>query len=207
MSTKTKQTSDLRKITVTAIMSALGFVLMYIGDMFKIPLMPSFLKVDISELPALITAFAFGPAWGVGVCALKNIIHLLFFFGNSSGIGELANFLLGVPYVLVAGLVYKIHHDRKHAFIGALLGDAAMAVAAFFINWLIVYPLYIKVMHIPLEAILNEYANILPSVDSTWKAILALNVPFTFIKGLLSVVITFAIYHNISPILKGKKIN
>ena len=29
--------------------------------------------------------------------------------------------------------------------------------------------------------------------------------PFTFIKGMLSVIITFLIYKKLSPLLKGKK--
>lgn len=207
MASKKQKTGDLRKMTVTAIMSALGFVLMFLGDSIEIPFMPSFIKLDFSELPALITAFAFGPLWGVGVCALKNIIHLLFFFGHSAGIGELANFLLGFPFVAVAGLVYKKHHDRKHALIGALSGDFVMAAATFVVNLFLIYPLYINIMHFPLEAIMAEYQKVMPSMDSMWKAILAFNVPFTFIKGLFSVIITFVIYHNLSPILKGRKIN
>ena len=183
-------------------LTAVAVILQYIE--IGIPIMPGFIKLDFSELPALITAFAFGPLWGIGVCALKNVIHLLFFFGHSAGIGELANFLLGVPFVAVAGLVYKIRHDRKHALIGAVAGDFAMAASTFFVNLLLIYPLYINIMHFPLEAIMAEYHKVLPSMDSMWKAILAFNVPFTFVKGMISVIITMLIYKPLSPILKGR---
>ena len=198
--------NKLRKMTVTAIMAAMGFVLMMIGDYIPVPLMPSFIKIDLSELPALITSFAFGPLWGIAVCLIKNLVHMILFFSNSYGIGDLINFLMGIPFVAVAGIVYKYKHDRKSAFIGALAGDFAMAAACFLINLFIAYPLYMKVMGLTPDMILGMYQAVVPSVDTFAKGILLFNVPFTFIKGLISVVITFVIYHKLSPILKGKKI-
>ena len=56
--------SQTRKITVTAMLSAVSFLLMFIE--FSIPMIiPSFVKMDISDLPALIGAFALGPVYGV----------------------------------------------------------------------------------------------------------------------------------------------
>lgn len=201
MGKSVQRTNSIRKITVTAIMSAMAAVLMFIE--VSIPIIPSFIKLDISELPALITSFAFGPFWGVLVCLLKNLIHLP--ASQTSGIGEISNFLLGAVFVAVAGLFYKYRHNRKSAFVGSLAGSLAMAVAAMFVNLFIVYPIYTKIL-IPEEVILGMYQAILPSVDSLWKAILIFNVPFTFAKGLISVIITFIIYHKLSPILKGKKV-
>lgn len=197
MNTKKK---NLRMIAVTAIMSALSAVLMFVD--FSIPIMPSFIKLDVSDLPALITSFAFGPVCGVAVCLVKNLVHL--FVTSTFGVGELSNFILGAIFVFVAGMFYKRHHNRKYALIGAMAGDLAMAVLCFFVNLLFVYPIYIKLM-LPEEAILGMYRAILPSVDSLWKAILIFNVPFTFVKGLISVAITFIVYPKLSPILKGKK--
>lgn len=187
-------------ITVVAIMSALSAVLMFIE--VSLPIIPSFIKLDISELPALITSFAFGPVYGVLVCLLKNLIHLP--FTTTFCVGELSNFIHGAVFVLVAGLFYKYRHNRKFAFIGAVAGDFAMAAMSFFINFFLVYPIYMKLL-LPEEAILGMYRAILPSVDSLWKAILIFNVPFTFVKGLLSVGITFAVYPKLSPLMKGKK--
>ncbi|MBQ7548101.1 MAG: ECF transporter S component [Clostridia bacterium] len=189
----------IRKLTVTAIMSALSFGLMFIE--FSIPIMPAFIKLDISDLPALITSFAYGPVYGVVVCLIKNLIHMT--ISKSLFIGELSNFLLGSVFVFIAGLFYRIRRDRKFAFIGAMVGDLAMAAFCLFINLYIIYPLYVRFM-MPEEAILGMYRAILPSVDSLWKAILIFNVPFTFAKGLISVAITFVIYHKLSPLLKGK---
>ena len=193
------RTSMIRKLTVTAIMSALAYALMMIE--ISVPFMPAFIKFDVSELPALITSFAFGPQYGVIVCLIKNILHLP--TSSTQFVGELSNFLMGAVFVFIAGLFYKVKKNRTYAFIGSMVGNLAMAAACFAINLYITYPIYMKIL-IPEEAILGMYQAILPSMDSIWKSILVFNVPFTFAKGLVSVVITFLVYRKLSPILKGK---
>lgn len=203
MNTKVERTkvNRVRMITVTGIMSAFATVLMFLD--FSVPIIPSFIKLDVSELPALITSYAFGPICGVAVCLVKNLIHL--FATSTMGVGELSNFIHGAVFVFVAGMFYKHRHNRKFAFIGAVSGDVAMAALSFFINYFFVYPIYIKVLGMPEPAILGMYQAILPSVDSLAKAILIFNVPFTFVKGMISVGITFSTYPKLSPILKGRK--
>ena len=48
-----------RNLAVTAMLSAVAFILMYLE--IAIPIMPSFIKFDFSDLPAVIAAFALGP--------------------------------------------------------------------------------------------------------------------------------------------------
>ena len=55
--------TKVRYITVTAMLSAVAFVLMYLE--IAIPIMPSFIKFDFSDLPALLGSFALGPVCGV----------------------------------------------------------------------------------------------------------------------------------------------
>ena len=196
---ETTRKIDVRKLAVTAVMGAVAAVLMFIS--FSVPLMPSFIKLDLSELPALIASFALGPVSGVAVCFIKNLVNLP--FTTSSCVGELCNFLLRAAFVLPAGLLYKKLNGRKGALIGSLVGAAAMAVLSLPINYFITYPFYAVFM--PMEAILNLYQLINPAVENLFQALLWFNVPFTFIKGLLSVAITFLIYKKISPILKGNK--
>lgn len=199
VSNSRNRVSYIRKLTVTAIMSAMSLALMMID--FPVPIMPSFIKFDVSELPALITAYAFGPLYGVLVCLLKNALHMP--MSSTQFVGELSNFLMGAVFVLIAGLFYKIKKNRTNALIGALVGNLAMAVACFLVNYFITYPIYMKIL-LPEEALLGMYQAILPSMDSIWKSILVFNVPFTFVKGLANVLITFLIYSRLSPLLKGK---
>ena len=52
------KTTNIRKLTGTAMLGAVAAVLMYME--FPIPIMPSFVKLDVSELPALLAAYAYG---------------------------------------------------------------------------------------------------------------------------------------------------
>ena len=191
--------SRIRKLVMTALLSALATVLMFVS--FSVPFVPSFIKLDLSELPALIAAFSMGPLSGVAVCLVKNLVNLLFTY--SMGVGELCNFLLGVAFVLPAGLIYKKRNDRKGALIGALTGALTMGVISIFINYYLVYPVYAKLL-MSMDVILGMYQAINPKVSNLWQALCFFNAPFTFVKGLISVAITFLIYKRISPLIKGK---
>lgn len=193
-----KTMNQTRKIAVTAILAAMSTALMFLE--FPIPaLIPGFIKMDFSELPALIASFSMGPLCGVTVCLVKNLVHLP--FTMSGGVGELANFILSSSFVLTAGLVYKHKKTRSGAFLGSLLGAFIMAAISVPSNYFVVYPIYEKLM--PMEAIIGAYQAILPSVKTLLQALLIFNTPFTFVKGMLSVIITFFIYKKISPIIKG----
>ena len=192
--------NNLKAVTVTAIMGAIGFLLMFLE--FPIPaLIPGFIKMDFSEIPAIITTFALGPVWGVLVCLIKNILHL--FDSSSGGVGELANFLLGSIYVFTAGMIYRSNKTRKGAFFGALLGAALMAILSVPINYFITYPVYAAFM--PMEAIVAMYQAILPAANTLLKALVIFNLPFTFIKGMIDTVFCFIVYKKLSPILKIDK--
>ena len=121
---KTEKRVNVRYLTVTAMLSAVAYILMFLD--FSVPFMPAFIKMDLSELPALIGSFAMGPLCGVVVCLIKNVLHL--FITTTGGVGELSNFILGVAFVLPAGLIYKHKKNRKSALIGSLTGAAFMGI-------------------------------------------------------------------------------
>ena len=178
-------------------LTALAEILMILD--FSLPmLIPFFVKMDFSELPALIASFVISPLAGVTVCLLKNVIHL--FFTSTGGIGELCNFLLGAMLVFPAGLIYKQIKTRKGAVIACLVGCVVMAVISAPINYYISYPVYLKFMG--LEDIISEYQKLNPAVSNLWDALIWFNAPFTFVKGLLVSVITFIIYKPLSNALK-----
>lgn len=192
--------SSVRNLTVTAMLGAVASVLMFIS--FSVPLMPSFIKLDFSELPALLAAFALGPWHGVAVCLIKNLVNVP--FTTTGGVGELSNFLLGACFVIPAGLIYQRHKSRGAAIGGATLGALCMAVASVFTNYFVIYPIYAE-LFIPMETILDLYRAINPGVKNLWQALICFNLPFTFLKGMCSVAIAFVIYKPLSPILKGRR--
>lgn len=193
----TAKNTNIWKMTMTAMLSAIAFVLMFLE--FSVPVMPPFIKMDFSELPALLGAFAMGPVSGVMICLIKNLMHLL--MSTTGGVGELSNFFLGACFVLPAGLVYQKWKGKKSAVLGALAGAVLMAGVSIISNYYIVYPFYYNFMS--RDAVLQAYQAIFPGVKNILECLVIFNAPFTLVKGLLSVVLTMFIYKPLSPFLKG----
>lgn len=194
--------SKTHKLVVTAMLSAVATVLMFLD--FSIPvLIPAFVKMDISELPALLASFSLGPVYGIVVCLLKNLFNLLF-HGSTGGIGELCNFLLGATFAGVAGMVYAHHKTRKNALVAAVSGAVAMAVVSVPVNYFISYPVYAALFG-GLDNIIAAYQAIRPGVNGLLECLLVFNAPFTLLKGAIDCLLCFLIYKPLSPILHGKK--
>lgn len=204
-------------------LTALAVALQYIE--FPIPIMPPFIKLDFSDLPALIGAVMFGPMAGIIIQLLKNVIH--FAASNSMFIGEISNFFLGATFAGTAGLLYNVLtgkpifakkkgddgptvtacslQPKNRPLIGMMLagiiGALLSGIVALPLNLYVIYPIYYKAV-MPQEAILGMYQALLPSVKSMAQAIIIFNVPFTIVKNLISVVVTVAIYKPITKIQK-----
>ena len=190
---------SVRFIAMTAMLSAVAFILMFLD--FNVPIMPFFIKMDISELPALVGTFAFGPVCGVLICLIKNLLHL--FITTTGGVGELSNFLLGASMVLVAGIIYERKKTKMTATIAVLVGALVMGVISIPINLFITYPVYYNFM--APEAVLEAYQIILPSMKSILQCLIVFNAPFTFVKGLICALLAMLIYKPLSPIIKGNR--
>ena len=193
---KENTNKKIRLITGTAMLTAVAVGLQYIE--IAIPIMPSFIKLDFSDLPELIGAFAYGPLAGVLIALLKNLIHLA--VSQSGFVGELSNFLLGAVFSLTAGLVYKHKKTKGKAVLAGVIASIVMAL-----NYFVIYPLYYNVLGFPEVAVLQMYQLILPKTKNILQALFIFNLPFTFVKGLISVLVSMLIYKPLSPVLKGRK--
>ena len=199
----TKSTLRVRNLVVTAMLSAVAAVLMMLS--FSLPmLIPGFVKMDVSELPALLAAFSMGPAWGVLVCLLKNLLNLIVAGTTTAGVGELCNFLLGAAFVASAGLVYQRNKTLRGAVVASLLGAAVMAVVSLPVNYFVIYPVYSN-LYGGMDLIIEAYQALRPDVNGLLECLLIFNTPFTLVKGLLSSVLAFVVYKPLSPMLHGRK--
>lgn len=200
---KTNSSIKVRNIAVTAMLSAIAFILMYLE--FAVPVMPGFIKFDFSDLPALLGSFALGPVYGIIICLIKNVLHLT--VSQSMFVGELSNFILGVAFVVPAGLIYQHKKSKKNAIIGGIVGAVFMGVFSIVSNYYVVYPVYYNFM--PKDTIIQAYDVISSNLfhvhmTGILQCLVCFNLPFTVLKGLINVLITRSIYKPLSPILKGK---
>lgn len=197
---KSRKTAVLsvRTISMTAILSAVAYLLAFVE--FPAPLSPSFARMDLSDFPALIGAFAFGPLSGLLVELVKNTLQLM--TTSTGGIGEIANFLMGASYVVTAGFIYNRHKTKKTALVACVLASVVMGIAAALANYFILLPLFESFM--PLDQLISSFAEFLPFIHTKLDVVLFNALPFNILKGLVIGGFTMLTYKRLAPILKGR---
>lgn len=190
---------NVRMLTMTAVLSAIAFVLAYFE--FPVPLSPSFARMDLSDLPALIGAFAYGPVSGVLIELVKNALQLL--TSSTGGIGELANFIMGSSFVVAAGLIYKHHKTKKTAILACLIASVIMGVVATVVNYFILLPVFEAFM--PLDQLIASFGEFMPFIKTKLDVVLFNAFPFNLLKGIGISIVTMLLYKRHTPILKGRQ--
>jgi riboflavin transporter FmnP len=172
-----EKTSKLVKISL---LSAIAIILMY----FEFPIIPAFswLKIDLSDVPALIGAFGFGPIAGVLIELVKNLLIPLIKGSQTGLVGEFANFLVGAALVLPAGFIYNRNRSKRNAILGMVLGTVSIEIVGILANVYILLPAYGMKMD---SAALMQYVT------------LGL-LPFNGIKAVLVSVLTYILYKRVS---------
>ena len=173
---------NTKNISRIGALSAAAFILQLLGSVIGLKV-GGFLEIEISDLPALIGTFAMGPAAGVIIELVKNILHCAI---TSTGfVGEFANFVVNGVFVLVAGLIYKRVRTRRGAALGMTAAVFAMTAAGIVTNLYIMLPLY------------------MPTADFGTKLSLVLSMitPFNLCKGAALSLITFLSYKKLKPII------
>ena len=201
--TNTKKLLTTRNMVAIAMMSTIATVIYYLD--FPVPLMPGFIKLDLSNVISLLAGFSMGPVAGVIVCLIKNLVQLLLKgMGTTMGIGNIFDFVTSASFVLVAALIYNKNKTKKNAAVGCIIGTIIFTLISLPLNYFIVYPIYFKAFGGE-AAILGMYQEIMPGVKNTFSALCIFNLPFTFVKGVICSLITILIYKPLSPVIKGGK--
>lgn len=186
---------NIRRMVWGALLSGLATVLMYVDTV--VPVFPSFLKMDLSDVPALIGAFAWGPGNGVAIEAVKNLLHCA--ASSSAGVGEMANFVMGSALVLPAGLIYRANKTKTGALIGMAAGVATMTATAAILNGTVLIPLYSN--FVPIDTLISMAGAAIPAIEDVPSLVIYGIVPFNLLKGTIVSISTFWLYKRISPLL------
>jgi riboflavin transporter FmnP len=179
------------RITYIAVFTALAYVL-YLFDFSILPGTPvSFLKIDFSNTFVMIAGFSLGPVAGVIVGVLKEVIHALT-VGNTAFVGELANILFVLPYMLIPAIVYKKHKGIKTVIITLLLGCVAQCIVSIPVNYFLNFPAF-------MYAFGGSWKSGMDLFVSVWYwAVL-----FNLIKTLLISAAVLIIYKPLSNLIKA----
>ena len=193
-----KKTLGTREITTIACLAAVASILF----LLEIPVV-LFYKLDFSNLPALLAMFSMGPLAGTLTLAIKSLIGLL--HSSSQGVGELADFLMGLAMILPAGLIYQHNKTRRGALIGMAVGGLCATLAGVLSNLYLLIPFYAAVYGMPVEQIIAMGQAIVPSIHTAWEFVLVITAPFNLLKWTAICVVGWVLYKPLSPILHGRR--
>jgi riboflavin transporter FmnP len=181
---KQKITTD--KMIVMSLFSSISLLLMYLN--FSLPIFPSFLKIDLADLPILLLGIIYNPKIAVLASLTKNILHIP--FSTSLGIGEFINFLISIFYTYSFFVLSK-KMNIKPAFIINILLTCSFALL---INLYIMFPLYECFLNIKMDSIITFSSNINPFISNIKTYLLFIIFPFNLIKFSLVSILAYLIY-------------
>lgn len=205
-----KRTGDTERILSTRKMAMIGMfsaiaAILHIMD-FALPFIaPPFYKLDFSELPALIGAYAFGPFAGVMIEFLKILLKLIFKGTSTAFVGDLANFAVGCSFILPASIIYDFNKKKKTAILSCVVGTIVLTVFGTMFNALYLIPAFSALYGLGIEEIIAMGTSINKGITDLTSFVIIAVAPLNLIKGSVVSLITLLVYKKISPILKSRK--
>ncbi|MFD1862604.1 ECF transporter S component [Planococcus sp. FY231025] len=162
----------LQSMIAIGMLSSISFILMLFN--FPLPALPAFLKVDFSDVPALIAAITMGPVAGILVAFFKNVLDWLF-AGSPTGVpvGHMANFATSILFILPVYAIYRKFSNKKGMAFGLAAGTVSMALGMSLLNYLVFLPMYTYFLNMPAQTGSALFGTIVLGI-----------LPFNLIKGL-----------------------
>lgn len=169
------------RIAKVSMLVAISVVLVYLVHFPIFPPVP-FLEYDPADIPIFIGTFAFGPLAGLMLAVVTAVIQGLTVSSASGVYGIIMHILATGSFVLVAGLIYRGHKNRKKAIVALAAGVVTWTVVMVIAN-LVVTPLF---MGVPVSVV---------------KGLMPYIIGFNLIKAGVNSVLTFFLYKRISAFL------
>lgn len=162
----------LQSMIAIGMLSSISFILMLFN--FPLPALPAFLKVDFSDVPALIAAITMGPVAGVLVAFFKNVLDWLF-AGSPTGVpvGHMANFATSILFIIPVYAIYRKFSNKKGMAFGLAAGTLSMAIGMSVLNYMVFLPMYTYFLNVPAQTGSALFGTIVLGI-----------LPFNLIKGL-----------------------
>lgn len=185
----------IKQMTLIAVQSAISVILYYFVK-FNLPFFPPWLDIQVSEIPALITGFAYGPYAGSLVILVRFITKLPATI--TAGVGELADLILGITLVCISSIIYHRNKSIKTALIGLIVSISFATILACILNWLVLIPAYIYLANFPMEALVGMM-NYIPGLEVTSSNFMLVYIfvgvlPFNIFRYIIVSILTFLLY-------------
>lgn len=194
---KKNKSISVKTLAKIGILAAVAYILMFIS--VPLPIFPSFLKLDVSDIPAIFGGMAMGPLAGFIIALIKNLLQIGATF--TGGVGEIANAIIGGTYVVIISYVYKKRSNLKGVLIGSLLGIIGMTAMGCLANYFVVTPIYGQVFG-SLDAIIAMGSAINPRIHDLFTFVIWVYAPFNIIKSSIMTICILPLYKKMNKLLK-----
>ncbi|MBQ6630600.1 MAG: ECF transporter S component [Romboutsia sp.] len=194
--TKLLKTSTLVKISI---LSAIGYILMFISVPLPM-LFPEFLKIDISDLTALLGGISLGPMVGISIAFLKNLLQFVTGMSTTGGVGEIANFLIGGSFVFTVSYIYSKKRNVFGVIVGLISGIVIMTIVGCIANYFIILPFY-STIGFSIDAVVSMGSKINPAINDKLTFVIWIIAPFNILKSGIMSLLTLPMYKKTEKIL------
>ena len=201
LNASSKTTTPIKKLVFVAIFGALSFLLFMFN--FALPIFPSFVKMDIADLPALFSGFFMGPLAGLEVILVRLALKIVIQGSDTAFVGELSNLAGSAVFVILAALIYMKIRTRKGAVISLVVSSIVVSIVYVFLNAYVMFPLYSRLYGLPLDTIIGMGTAINPRITNLTTMMLFSILPFNLLKHAVVSLLTFLIYKRVGNILKS----
>lgn len=135
-----KQYFTTRRIVYIATFTALSFVLRF----FQFPILSAvpYLQFDFSDVFVLICAYSLGPVAGIITGVLKEVLYGIC-FTSTAFVGELANIVILLAFILIPSIMYKKHKGIKSVIFWLVVACIVRTLWSFPVNLFLNFPVFL----------------------------------------------------------------
>lgn len=185
-----KKISSTKKIVFTAMLSAMAYAISFL----EFPIFPAttFLELDFSAVFILLVGFMFGIFYGIGACAIKELICFIT-KSSTGGVGEIANFLVISSFILLPCILYQYRKGIKTVILSLAIACIIQVIVSLLVNRFINFPLY-----------MGEQLFIGGKISiSAFKELWVFVMLFNLIKSVAISTLTILLYKRVSFLIKS----
>ena len=193
-----KKKITTREMVTIAMLAAVSIILSFFE--IQIPIFPSFLKLDIADLPTVIGAIAFGPIGGILVTLIRNLVQLT--RTTTGGVGDFANFVMACSLCIPLCLIFRKFKNFKGYVLGSVVGVIVMAAVACLLNYNILIPLFSALFGAPIEAFVGMAQEFNSHVVDLKTLVLFSIGPFNLLKGAIIVIISYPLWKALKKVIR-----
>lgn len=188
----------IARVAIFASIATILYVVPYFQ--FGLPFFPAFLEIHLDEVPIFIAGFSYGPFSALMILIVRTLIKLP--MTHTLGVGELADFIYGVIFVVPACIIYQKKRTFKGAIISLVVATVLQTILASLITSFPILDFYMYVMGFTKEMLLAMCQVANPNVTSLgWTFFFLVAIPFNFLKDILVIVITILLYKRLKVLI------